>query len=79
MHDKAFLHLIIECMKSAVGQVREQLPRDPDLPLETVKKAIDLRACRERIAGDDQASARFFAASIASSFVELTYHELRQR
>jgi hypothetical protein len=46
-------------MRSAVAQVREQLRSDPDLPLETVKKALDLKSYRARMAGDDKNAAAF--------------------
>jgi hypothetical protein len=31
------------------------------------------------LSGDDQAAARFFDSSVGSSFVELAYHEHKQR
>lgn len=31
------------------------------------------------MAGDDKTTARFFDMSIGTNFVELAYHELRQR
>ena len=79
LHDKQFIYELIDTMKSVVAQVDQQFRSDPDVGLDVVKKALDLKVLRERLAGDDASSGRFFDASIADSFVELAYHERKQR
>jgi len=79
MRDKTFLRLVRETMKSVVEQVHEQLRKDDDAPLETVKKAVDLGAYRERFAKGDEQAAKFFDYAVGDKFVELVYHEAKQR
>jgi len=53
------------------------------VPLDEVKKAIkelsDYQSFRERIAVGNASNGGFFDYSMGSSFVELVYHELKQR
>jgi len=79
LHDKTFLFLVADLMKSVVAQVNEQLHRNDNLTLDDVRKAVDLKFFRQKIAGDDRAAGNFFDYSIGSSFVELAYHEAKQR
>jgi len=79
LHDKQFIYELIDTMKSVVAQVDQQFLRNPDVGPDEVKKAVDLKVPRQRLAGNDQLNGRFFDASIADSFVELAYHERKQR
>jgi len=79
LHDKTFIYQLIDLMKSILGQVSEQLRKNPEVTLEQVKKSLDLKTFRKLIGGDDPANGAFFDTSIGSSFVELAYHELKQR
>jgi cyclase len=79
LHDKTFLYQVIDLMKSVVAQVNEQLNRNDEATLDEVKKSLDVKSFRQAIAGDDKANAGFFDNSIGSSFVELAYHEAKQR
>jgi len=79
LHEKQFIYDVIDTMKSIVRQVDEQFRRNPDVSLDDIKKAVDLKLFRQRLAGEDQLSGRFFDVSIGSSFVELAYHERKQR
>jgi glyoxylase-like metal-dependent hydrolase (beta-lactamase superfamily II) len=78
-HDKLYLNLLIGLMKSIVAQVAEQLRINNDVPLDDVKKAIDIRSFRQKFAGDDKSAAGFFDYSVGVKFVELAYYELKQR
>jgi hypothetical protein len=44
-----------------------------------VRKAVDLKSFRQKIAGDDRAAGNFFDYSIGSSFVEPACHKAKQR
>jgi cyclase len=79
LHDKVFLLQVIDLMKFVVGQVNEQLIRDPEVTLDDVEKSVDLSSFRGKLAGDDQANANFFSNSIESSFITLAYNEAKQR
>jgi cyclase len=79
LHDKIFLFLVADLMKSVVAQVNKQLNLNDNATLDEVQRAVDLKAIREKIAGDDHAAGDFFDLSIGSSFVELAYHEAKQR
>ena len=79
LHDKVFLHNVIDLMKSIVAQVREQLRRNEDATLEEVQKAVDIKPFVAGLVGDDPRAARFLAYSMGSSFVEFAYHEAKQR
>jgi cyclase len=79
LRDKTFLFLVADLMKSVVAQVNELLRRNDNATLDDVQKIVDLKSFRQRIAGDDRAACDFFDYSIGSSFVELAYHEAKQR
>jgi cyclase len=79
LHNKTFLFLVADLMKSVVAQVNEQLRHNDNATLDDVRKVIDLKSFRQRIAGDDRDTGDFFDYSIGSSFVELAYHEAKQR
>lgn len=79
MHDKGYLLNVIALMKSAVTQVEAQLRRSSEASLADVTKAVDLKGFREDLAGGDPTGAGFFDVSMGTKFVELAYHELKQR
>jgi cyclase len=79
LHDKVFLNHVIDLMKSVVVQVNDQLNRNENATLEDVWKSIDVKDLRAKFIGDNPMNAGFFDNSILSSFVELAYHEARQR
>jgi len=79
MHDKNYLHLVTEAMKSVVAQVHEQIRRDDDVPLDKVKKAVDLKPFVEKFSAGDQNIARFFEYDMGDKFVELVFNEAKQR
>lgn len=79
MRDKSYLMQVIALMKSVVAQVDAQLRRNSQVSLADVTKAVDLKAFRESMAGEEAIAAGFFDNSIGSKFVELAYHELKQR
>ena len=79
MRDKTYLRLVREAMKSVVGQVHEQLRKDHEVTLETVKKAVDLKAFVDRFGGDDENTRKFFEYAMGEKFVELAFYEAKQR
>ena len=79
LHDKAFLHQTIELMKYVVAQVNELLSQHDEASLEEAKKSLKLESFRRAFAGEDKVNAGFFDSSIGSGFVELAYHEAKQR
>jgi cyclase len=79
LHDKVFLNQVIDLMKSVVAQVNDQLNRNENATLEDVRKSIDAKNFRSQFIGDNPMNGGFFDNSILSSFVELAYHEAKQR
>jgi glyoxylase-like metal-dependent hydrolase (beta-lactamase superfamily II) len=79
MHDKGYLMQVVALMKSAVAQVDAQLRRNSEVTLADVTKAVDLKAFRESMVGGEAVAAGFFDTSMGSKFIELAYHELKQR
>src|SRR5262245_14579533 len=79
MRDKAYLTQIIAVMKSAVEQVDAQLRRNSEVSLADVTKSVDLKPFRTAMVGEDARGAGFFDYSMGTKFVELAYHELKQR
>jgi cyclase len=79
LRDKVFLNQVIDLMKSIVAQVNDQLNRDENATLEDVRKSIDVKNIRGQFVGDNPMNGGFFDNSILSSFVELAYHEAKQR
>ena len=79
MHDKSYLHLVAEMMRSVVAQVQEQLRLDHDASLDKVKKAVDLNPWVEKFSGGDKNIAEFFNYGIGDKFVELVFNEAKQR
>jgi glyoxylase-like metal-dependent hydrolase (beta-lactamase superfamily II) len=79
LHDESFLHLVIETMSSVVDQVHDQLRKNDDADLVDVKHAVALGPFRERFAGEDAAKGKFFDYSMGDKFVDLAFHEAKQR
>jgi cyclase len=79
LRDKVFLNQVIDLMKSIVAQVDDHLNRNENATLEDVRKSIDVNSFRGQFVGDNPMNAGFFDNSILSSFVELAYHEAKQR
>ena len=79
MRDKAYPRMVIEVMKAIVEQVQAQLRVNNDMPMADVKKAIDLKAFRDKFSGGDKSIAGFFDLSVGDKFVELAYYQARQR
>jgi glyoxylase-like metal-dependent hydrolase (beta-lactamase superfamily II) len=79
LHDKTFLLQVIGLMKFVVANVNQQLVQNPDVSLDDVKKSLDLSSFRQKMVGDDQPNSNFFSNAIGSGFVELAYHEAKQR
>jgi glyoxylase-like metal-dependent hydrolase (beta-lactamase superfamily II) len=83
LHDKTYLIQVAGLMKAIIALVDEQLHQNPDVTLDEVKKPIkelgDYKSFRERIAVANPANGGFFDYSMGSRFVELVYHELKQR
>jgi cyclase len=81
MHDKAYMRMVAEMMKAIVEQVQATLRKNNDLKLEDVKKAIDVKAYREKFcpSGSDANCAGFFDLSVGEKFVELAFHEAKAR
>jgi cyclase len=78
LHNKSFLSAVEDLMQSVIAQVEQQFRKNPEVTLEEVKKSIDLKRYREMFTNDDKAMEEFFDSSIGS-FVELAYHEWKQR
>ena len=78
-HDKSFLYQVIDLMKSVIDQVNDRLNQNDYATIDEVKKSLDLKSFRQAIAGDDKDNGEFFDGSIGSGFVELAYHEAKQR
>lgn len=79
LHDMQYLRTLRDMMQSTVTQVDAQFSRNIEASLDDVKKAVDLHEFRDRIAAGDKDSAAFFDDSVIGHFVELAYHERKQR
>ena len=79
LHGTAYVRQLSDLMRSIVEQVDRQLAANDDATLEQVRKGIDLSAAREAFSAGDPQSGQFFDMSIGGSFVELAYHERKQR
>ncbi len=78
LHDKSYLFLARDLLKSTVDQVTAQLRQQTAIienpPLEEVIKAVDLTAFRKRFAGDDKDTAENFDDA-AAALVRVAYYE----
>jgi len=79
LRDKSYIDDVINLMKSVVAQVDAQIERNSEVSLEDVRKAVDLKAFREKMAAGEAVAAGFFDTSIGTNFVGFAYHELKQR
>lgn len=77
LYGKVFLYELIDLMQSIIAQVGEVVARDPNVTLDNLKKTIDIKSFRGKMAGPD--GGEMFDYSIGSSFVELAYNEAKQR
>jgi glyoxylase-like metal-dependent hydrolase (beta-lactamase superfamily II) len=78
LHDKTYIVQLRDLMKSVVAQVEAQLRVKDDVSLEDVKKAVDVKAQRDAMLGDDTADAGFFDYAV-DSLIGYAYHEAKQR
>jgi hypothetical protein len=78
MHDSRYILQLRDLFGMIVERVEAALDRNPEIPLEDVKKMIDLSAQRTAILGGDEADSAFFDSAM-DSFVELAFHEAKQR
>jgi cyclase len=81
MHDKTYLYLMADLLKSAVEQMREKIRRmgHPGFhTLEDVKGAVDLTAFRVKFAGDDKDRQAEFDEMVAQ-LVKITFNEAALR
>ena len=81
MHDKVYLHLVHDLMKSAVDQLNARLIEvGPAVgrTLDDVKDSIDLSPFRQRFAGDDKDLAAEFD-DMAASLIKVAFAEASLR
>ncbi len=78
MRDSRYILELRDLFRAIVEQVEAALDRNPDVSLDEVRKQVDFGKQRAAILGDDAADAGFFDYAM-SSFVELAYHEAKQR
>jgi cyclase len=77
LHDKTYIYLMIDWMKSAVDQLTEKLRHTRPAMFQTlddVKGGVDLTAFRQRFAGNDK-DARAAYDDAARSLVKLVFEE----
>ena len=79
MHDKTYVRQWLDTMKSLVAQVEAQLRKNNSASLEDVKKAIDIAPFRETFCGAEKNCAQTFDVSVGDKFIELAYHQAKQR
>ena len=81
MHDKAYIYLLRDLMKSAVDQMNEKLRQTSpamNQTLDDVKGGVDLATFRQRFAGDDKDLGDSFDDA-ASHLVKLVFLEASLR
>ena len=77
MHDKTYLFLVRDFLKSAMDQVNAKLRQSGPaifLTLDEVKKAVDLTPFRQRFAGNDESQGARFDF-VAGNLVKLLFEE----
>ena len=79
LQDKQFAYDVIDMMKSVVAQVEQQFRKNPNVTLDEVTKAMDLKVFRQKLAGDDQTNGRNFDNSIGTHLIEVAYNEHKLR
>jgi glyoxylase-like metal-dependent hydrolase (beta-lactamase superfamily II) len=81
LHDKTYVYLLRDLMQSAVDQVNEKLRQTAPAMFQTVddiKGGVDLRAFRQRFAGNDKELEAAFD-EVAARLVKLVFEEARLR
>jgi cyclase len=81
LHDKTYVYLVTDLMKSAVEQVRariSQLGHPGFYSVDKVKGAVDLTPFRQKFAADDKDLAAAFD-DMAAHLVEIVFKEAAQR
>lgn len=81
LHDKAYIFLLRDLLKSAVDQMNAELKRTgPAMfrTLDEVKGAVDLTPFRQRFAGNDKDLAADFDA-MTTSLIKVVFHEASLR
>jgi glyoxylase-like metal-dependent hydrolase (beta-lactamase superfamily II) len=75
MHDKAYLHAVLEMIETIVGQVNAAIVRIGSLSarLEDVRPQIDVAEYRRRFAGDDPHNQEYFDESIEGLIKDAFY------
>ena len=81
LHDKSYIYLLRDFMKSAVDQVNERLRQTSPAMFQTVddvSKAVDLTPFRERFAGNDKDLSAAFD-NVSAELVKLVFQEASSR
>ena len=81
MHDKTYIYLVRDLMKSAVDQMNEKLRQTAPAMFQTldeVKDGVDLSSFRRRFAGNDKDLGEAFD-QVSSRLVKLVYEEASSR
>jgi cyclase len=81
LHDKTYIYLLRDLMKSAVEQMNEKLRQTAPAMFQTiddVKGSVNLSAFRERFAGNDKEMGAAFD-EVAARLVKLVFDEARLR
>jgi cyclase len=81
MHDKTYIYLVRDLMKSAVDQMNEKLRQTAPAmfqSLDELKSSVDLSSFRQRFAGNDQDLGEAFD-DVSSRLVKLVYQEAVSR
>lgn len=81
LHDKSYIYLVRDLLKSAVDQMNERLRQtSPAMfqTLDSVKAGVDLTAFRQRFAGNDQQQGEAFDEA-ANSLVKVVFEEASLR
>jgi len=81
MHDKSYIYLVRDLMKSAVDQVNEKLRQTAPAMFQTldeIKGGVDLSPFRQRFAGNDKDLGEAFD-DVSSRLVKLVYEEASSR
>ena len=78
LHDKTYILQLRDLFKSVVDQIDVQLAKDSEMPLDDVKKGVDVHQFRDTILADDRDDVGFFNYAM-DSLIGIAYHEARQR
>jgi cyclase len=81
LHDKAYLYLVRDLLKSVVDQMNAQIPRlgpGESLTLDQVKGAVDLSSFRQRFAGGHSDLEDVFN-DMSQHLIKITFYEVAIR